>query len=390
MATYRWLLLFLLPVHVSAQTFLRSMLKLPDTGQTSSYTSTPGEDSDYSIHPPGYMVNPDGTVTDTITGLMWQQTDGGEMTFNRAVQYCDTLTLGGFNNWRLPTPHESFSILHMQHVNPAIDPSFTTTQAEYWWTSALQANDTGKVWVTNAGGGIGNHPKTETISAGGNKKFHVRAVRQVQLPVTLPAHFNDQGNATITDLVTDLTWTKNISSDTLTWENALLYADTCTKGGFTDWRLPNIREIQSLNDESLVNPSISQTFFPAAGLKKIWSSTTLPNQTTKAWYLDTHFGITTYYAKIRRIYVLLVRGGDNVVTSAPENKSGKSWRVAPNPGKRSIRIVNDAPSQIFLIYKTDGSLFYSGNAGVIYDVPPGLYFVKQTGNPIVEKCVVTE
>jgi len=48
------------------------MLRLPDTGQTTSYTSTFGEDNDYTIYSPYFTLNGNGTVTDTITGLMWQ------------------------------------------------------------------------------------------------------------------------------------------------------------------------------------------------------------------------------------------------------------------------------------------------------------------------------
>lgn len=55
--------------------------KLPDTGQTRKYSSSMGEDADYSLNPPSLTVNPNSTVTDNVTGLMWQQADGGEMTF---------------------------------------------------------------------------------------------------------------------------------------------------------------------------------------------------------------------------------------------------------------------------------------------------------------------
>ena len=33
-----------------------------------SYTSTFGEDADYTINPPAYTVNGNGTVTDQVTG----------------------------------------------------------------------------------------------------------------------------------------------------------------------------------------------------------------------------------------------------------------------------------------------------------------------------------
>ena len=72
-----------------------TMAALPDTGQTGDYTATFGEDSDYTRNPPSYTDNGDGTVTDNVTGLMWQQADGGEMTWENAVAYADSLTLGG-------------------------------------------------------------------------------------------------------------------------------------------------------------------------------------------------------------------------------------------------------------------------------------------------------
>jgi hypothetical protein len=67
--------------------------RLPDTGQTVDYTVTIGEDSDYGFNTPAFTINGDGTVTDNITGLMWQQSDGGEKTFESAILYCDSLTL---------------------------------------------------------------------------------------------------------------------------------------------------------------------------------------------------------------------------------------------------------------------------------------------------------
>jgi hypothetical protein len=65
----------------------RTGILIPDTGQTTSYTSTYGEDSDYIINPPSYTDNGDGTITDKTTGLMWQKTDGGEMSFTLAAGY---------------------------------------------------------------------------------------------------------------------------------------------------------------------------------------------------------------------------------------------------------------------------------------------------------------
>ena len=103
------LLLGLLALNASAQ---QSMLKLPDTGQTNTYTATFGEDADYAINPPSFTDNGDGTVKDNVTGLIWQKADGGEMTWSNAFVYAQTNRVGGQSDWRLPTSHEAFSILN--------------------------------------------------------------------------------------------------------------------------------------------------------------------------------------------------------------------------------------------------------------------------------------
>ncbi len=362
-----------------AQSVSKTMKHLPDTGETMSYTTTPGEDNDFTIYAPFFTLNGNGTVTDTVTGLMWQQSDGGEMTYERAINYCDTLTLGGFTDWRLPNPHESFSILNHQYANPSMDATvFTTTLAEYWWTSIRQANDTTKIWVTNAGGGIGNHPKSETISAGGPKRFHTKAVRDITPPSTIPAHFTDNGNGTITDNLTTLVWQKITYSDSITWEQALTYADTLTFDGFTDWRLPNIKELQSINNESLINPSISTTFFPTIGTNKFWSSTTLPNQTSKAWYLFTQFGITTYDPKTFRHYIICVRGNQNITVAVNETENYNSI-IYPNPFASFITIKPKTTNQTYELINSIGQVIYSGKnieSQNFSAIAKGIYFLK--------------
>lgn len=332
--------MFLVVNGLFAQPVLKTMLKLPDTGQTGDYTAIFGEDSDYTLQPPKYIKHNNGTVTDAVTNLMWQQADGGEMTYERAILYADTLTLGGFSDWRLPTALEANSILNHQLVNPALDGTyFIKTTAEYWWTSDRQANDPARIWCTNAGGGIGNHSKTETLSAGGSKRYHVRAVRSIEAPVTLPTRFTDNGDGTVTDHRSGLIWQKHPNPDTVTWENALRYAENLTLGGLSDWRLPNIKELQSLNDERIINPSVPTAFFPNVGSKRYWSSTSIPNRSTQAWYLYTQFGITTYQTKTYRLGALCVHNAPTVTKATEVLRAPLSISAFPNPASDRINLV---------------------------------------------------
>jgi hypothetical protein len=363
-----------------AQSLSKTIARLSDTGQTISYTPTFGEDNDYMINSPSYTNNGNGTITDNVTGLMWQQVDGGEMTIENATIYCDNLILGGFSDWRLPNPIESFSILNHQNNNPAMNTTFfTASTAEYWWTNTYELNSTTKVWCTNAGGGIGNHPKSETISAGGIKRFHVRAVRDISLPTTLANHFTDNGDGTITDNLTELVWQKTPNIQTQNWENALVYAENLALAYVSDWRLPNIKELQSLNDESRTNPSINSSFFPSIGVNNYWSSTSLPNQTTNAWYLNTQFGISTYSSKTTANYVLCVRGISGTLSNSNIENELNDIHVFPNPFTSELILKNNSKTDYFELVNAHGKNIYAGKDIDKQDfssLPNGIYFLK--------------
>jgi hypothetical protein len=376
----------LLSVYLGAANaqYMQTMQRLPDTGQTQSYTSTSGEDNDYTINAPGFIINGDGTVTDTITGLMWQQTDGGEMTYASALQYADSLSLGTFTNWRLPSAHESFSMLNHQQVNPALATGiFMSGNAEYWWSSDQDAQDANKIWVTNAGGGIGNHPKSETISAGGTKSFHVRAVREQQNPILLSSAFSNAGNGIIHDNRYGVDWTQTPYPDSLTWEDALQYADTLQLAGYSDWRLPNIKECQSIIDITRSQPAVDISLFPNIGSQHYWSSTSLPNQTTKAWYLDTHNGLTTYQSKTSRLSVILVRTHIDAPNLTLSPMKSNDLIFYPNPVVSAWHISGNDNIRYTQLYSAQGKLIQS-----VQDIeklnlstlPAGYYVLHVVGN----------
>lgn len=370
--------LFLLCNFSYSQNVKKSMKRLPDTGEVNSYTSTFGEDNDYTIHPPFFIINGNGTVTDTITNLMWQQTDGGEMSIESAQLYCDSLNLAGYSDWRLPNAHEAFSILNHQYSNPALDITiFPKTLAEYWWTSDKQVNDVSKIWATNSGGGIGNHPKSETISAGGIKRFHARAVRDIGNVVFITSQFTDNGNGVIIDNFTGLTWQKTLTVDTLTWEQALVYADTLTSAGISDWRLPNIKELQSINDETRIKPSLNTQYFNISSTKKYWSSTTLPNQITKAWYLDTQYGVVTYDFKTLKHNTILVNG--NQVSTGIASNRNEILTAFPNPFSSFIHLNIKSQNTQYILTNTLGKIIYIGNDIELQDfssIAQGIYLLK--------------
>jgi hypothetical protein len=284
-----------------------SLLKLPDTGQTVDATSTFGEDSDYTINPPSYKDNGDGTITDQVTGLMWQKVDAGETAWDNAVAKAGAVNTGGYTDWRLPTPTELFSIMNHNNGNPAAlnttyFPSNPAGAAEYWWTTDIYGADATKVWCVNAGGGLGPKPKSETLSAGGTFRYHARYVRGAK-----PGNGHNYVNnldGTITDLDTGLMWTQ-VPGAATTWTGALTWAENLTLAGYSDWRLPNIKELQTLVDYTFTTATtaaaavvpVNRVLFPTSTTPAAayWSSTALRgggNQApTSAWLVE--FGVTT-------------------------------------------------------------------------------------------------
>jgi hypothetical protein len=116
-------------------------LKLPDTGQTTHYSTAFGDDANYTINPPSYADNGDGTITDNVTTLMWQkQDDGTTRTWDAAGTYCTGLSLGGHADWRLPNDIELMSIVDYGRYSPAINTSyFPNTQSSPYWSCSAAA-----------------------------------------------------------------------------------------------------------------------------------------------------------------------------------------------------------------------------------------------------------
>jgi hypothetical protein len=118
-----------------------------------------------------FVNNGDGTITDTNTGLVWQQATGGSMNWEAALIYCENLFLAGHNNWRLPNRNELQSIMNYGKINPAIDTDyFPDLGGHYEWSSTTEAGNTSRAWLVNFySAGIILYDKSN--------QYHVRAVR---------------------------------------------------------------------------------------------------------------------------------------------------------------------------------------------------------------------
>jgi len=116
-----------------------SSIKLKKTGQTTSYEQF--DDGHYQIGvTPSYSRSGE-IVTDNVTGLQWQDNEEiGEIQKNiqDAKSYCNSLSLSGYSDWRLPNLDELKSIIDYEKYNPAIDSIFVNVNSKlfYWSSSA--------------------------------------------------------------------------------------------------------------------------------------------------------------------------------------------------------------------------------------------------------------
>jgi hypothetical protein len=151
---------------------------LPVTGQTKCFDDAwaeipcdsadfPGQDGFYRAGCRGegrFVDNLDGTVTDTCTGLMWQQDtvdpnrtgtydENDGLTWQGALKYCEGLSFAGHDDWRLPNVRELRSILDYGRRIPCIDPIFGA-ESRWYWSSTTNADVTDSAWLADFAGGL--------------------------------------------------------------------------------------------------------------------------------------------------------------------------------------------------------------------------------------------
>lgn len=125
--------------------------------------------------------------------------------------------------------------------------------------------------------------------------------------------YQDNGDGTVTDLNTNLTWQQGDSQNTVArlWQDAVDYCDGLSLGGHSDWRLPTIQELSSLIDYSkpYPGPTIDTGYFPNCRQYRYWSGSTNAVYPDDAWYVDFHHGYVIWDFKGCYYYVRCVRGG---------------------------------------------------------------------------------
>ncbi len=200
-------------------------------------------------------------------------------------------------DWRMPTVKELWSIRDFSTGWPWIDTTYfnltgdgTQMNEHHSWTSNAYLVESeyqneqvigDPYWIVN--------DWTGHIKAMSGNRF-VRAVRGNEYGNNA---FVDNGDGTVTDIATGLMWSQDDNGEHIYWKEALAYAESATLAGYDDWRLPNIKELQSIADYSVTEiPAMDKSVFNLTEVTNIvdgtieqanypfyWSSTSNPIET---------------------------------------------------------------------------------------------------------------
>lgn len=210
-----------------------------DTNQDDSTTTTIGEDSDYSGVQPSYTLSANGfIVTDNNTGLMWQKTMDGKVSYSDAVDGADTFSLEGYTDWRLPTVKELYSLIlfsgedatsctgtddecttekfidtaYFEQPYGETDDGYRVIDAQTWtsteYVSTTMDGDETTFGVNFVDGRIKGYPVTKQASGDDNLLY----VRYVRGDTDYDSNsYTDNSDETVTDNATGLMWTQDDS-----------------------------------------------------------------------------------------------------------------------------------------------------------------------------------
>lgn len=355
-----------------------------------------GQDAQFGSQAFDFIDNGDGTIRDNVTGLLWQQspdTDNNgtldisdKLTFEQAAAYCEGLELAGLTDWQLPGIKALYSLIDFSGVDPSgydgndtsglvpfidtdyfdfaygdtaggeriIDAQFASS-TEYVSTTGPNGSST-LFGVNFADGRI----KGYGLRVGPNEKvFNVLCVHGAD--GYGDNELIDNGNGTISDRSTALMWAQEDSGPDapggLDWLGALNWVQSKNAAGYlgySDWRLPNAKELQSLLDYSR-SPDTTGT----AAIDPLFSVTGIVNEAGQDdfpayWSGTTHVTMAANNDGASAVYVNFGRSmgymderwvdvhGAGAQRSDPKAGDPDEYPYGRGPQGDAIRIYNHA------------------------------------------------
>ncbi len=253
-------------------------------------------------------------VQDKLTGLLWHinaNLPEFPLTWKEAFEFIheiNTFRLSGINEWRLPARKELFSLLSHQFVNPSLPNGhpFYNVFHGYYWTRTESARLLNQAWYVHLGGG---------------KVYHgMKHSSYMVWPVSgrfaghpfMENRFITNGDS-VYDRGTRRYWYagSQLNDGAISWNEAIRTIEKLNETRQADhgpWRLPNIRELESLVDDKKHSPAFADGFFINIVKDGYWSSTTSLYEPRYAWVLYPLDGaIGVGYKPNADFYMLAVR-----------------------------------------------------------------------------------
>ena len=320
-----------------------------EKGQLISCTGT-GQDGEYrlGIKPlrRRFQDLEGGIVQDILTGLVWSKdanVNGFPLGWQEALDLVKELNQQawlGFSDWRMPNRRELRSILDLNAKNPALESGhpFENVFSGWYWSSTTAAINYGYAWYVHLAGARMFYGKKDQECL----LWPVRGISKVIPKTGQSACYDRQGRKqpcagtgqdgalqlgeawteprfqvrkeAVLDLLTGLMWSRDadLAKGMVTWQEALDLIKELNQEGrlvFSDWRLPNINELESLVDCSRHSPALSHGH-PFYHVREFyWSSTTSFYDPPWAWALYMKKGATGVGLKdLKNFYVWAARG----------------------------------------------------------------------------------
>lgn len=239
------------------------------------------------------------TILDTITGLLWSRDAnpaGFPLTWEEAKAFVAGMTppssVSGYGAWQLPSRRMLFSLLSHQFCMPALPAGhpFTNVFSGYYWTGDSSSRFYSQAWRIDVGGArVPRADKTDSSLV-----WPVSVSTNALSAPDFHEWFIVSGSI-VHDRLTGLIWSRDADiAGQLGWQQAL---DTLKRwneeirDGSNHWRLPNIRELESLISLSDDSPALPKEH-PFYNVRDVyWSSTTSVYETRYAWALYTRDGM---------------------------------------------------------------------------------------------------
>ena len=221
-----------------------------------------GQDAQYAdlgyCAPPNYTIEKkvenEPVVIDNYTGLSWQQkvySPETSVPWSNYTNYCNNLTYGGYDDWRLPSLIEYRTIMDFGRHHPNVDPEyFPATPPDYFITSTYRTSYCGEIphvypntavaWIKFDHIETGFHSglcETDPYFNGharcvrGNESFGERSMSKISVSETKSLYIDNKNS---------VLWAGAPGNK---WVDALDYCENLTFAGLSEWRLPNINEL---------------------------------------------------------------------------------------------------------------------------------------------------